>query len=86
MTNMVEATAPTVARASDTYRWTQLAIGVAAMVIVASLVSRSGWRPRVALPSGQWRPAAIGVLAAGLIMFASLVAPDGSQTFIYFQF
>jgi alginate O-acetyltransferase complex protein AlgI len=61
-------------------------IGVAAMLIVASLVGRSGWRPRVALPSGQWRPAAIGVLAAGLIMFASLVAPDGSQTFIYFQF
>src|ERR1700754_973255 len=28
MTEMVEATAPTVARVSDTYRWTQLAIGV----------------------------------------------------------
>jgi hypothetical protein len=61
-------------------------IGVAAMLIVASLVSRSGWRPRAALPSGQWRPAAIGVVAAGLILFASLAAPDGSQTFIYFQF
>src|SRR3954468_11064754 len=41
MTEMVEATAPTVARVSDTYRWTQLAIGVAAMVMIANY--QYGW-------------------------------------------
>src|ERR1700712_405918 len=41
MTDMVEATAPTVARVSDTYRWTQLAIGVAAMVMIANY--QYGW-------------------------------------------
>ena len=41
MTDMVEATAPTAARVSDTYRWTQLAIGVAAMVMIANY--QYGW-------------------------------------------
>ena len=36
MTDMVQATAPTTARVSDTYRWAQLAIGVAAMVMIAN--------------------------------------------------
>jgi len=41
MTDMVQATAPTAARVSDTYRWTQLAIGVAAMVMIANY--QYGW-------------------------------------------
>src|SRR6195256_6896195 len=41
MTDMVEATVPTAARVSDTYRWTQLAIGVAAMVMIANY--QYGW-------------------------------------------
>src|ERR1700746_1236345 len=36
MTEMVHATAPAAARVSDTYRWTQLVIGVAAMVMIAN--------------------------------------------------
>ena len=42
MTDMVQAaTVPTAARVSDTYRWTQLAIGVAAMVMIANY--QYGW-------------------------------------------
>src|ERR1700755_1238401 len=41
MTDMVQATAPTAARVSDTYRWAQLAIGVAAMVMIANY--QYGW-------------------------------------------
>src|SRR5215471_11434563 len=42
MSDMVQATAaPAAARVSDTYRWTQLAIGVAAMVMIANY--QYGW-------------------------------------------
>src|ERR1700759_2503257 len=41
MTDMVHATAPASARVSDTYRWTQLAIGVICMVMIANL--QYGW-------------------------------------------
>src|SRR3954465_897477 len=41
MTDMVEATVPTAARVSDTYRWTQLAIGVLAMGMIANY--QYGW-------------------------------------------
>src|SRR5437667_6344125 len=42
MTEMVQATAaPAAARVSDAYRWTQLAIGVAAMVMIANY--QYGW-------------------------------------------
>ena len=41
MTEMVQATAPTAGRVSDTYRWTQLAIGVTAMVMIANY--QYGW-------------------------------------------
>src|SRR5919201_2508433 len=41
MTDMVQAAAPTAARVSDTYRWAQLAIGVAAMVMIANY--QYGW-------------------------------------------
>src|ERR1700761_9220889 len=41
MTDMVHATATASARVSDTYRWTQLAIGVAAMVMIANY--QYGW-------------------------------------------
>ena len=42
MSDMVQATAaPAAARVSDAYRWTQLAIGVAAMVMIANY--QYGW-------------------------------------------
>jgi MFS transporter, OFA family, oxalate/formate antiporter len=41
MTDMVQATASAAARVSDTYRWTQLVIGVAAMVMIANY--QYGW-------------------------------------------
>ena len=41
MTDMVHGAAPTAGRVSDAYRWTQLAIGVAAMVMIANY--QYGW-------------------------------------------
>src|SRR5881394_3510449 len=41
MTDTVHATAPAVTRVSDAYRWMQLAIGVAAMVMIANY--QYGW-------------------------------------------
>src|SRR5215470_1701671 len=41
MTDMVQARASAAARVSDTYRWTQLVIGVAAMVMIANY--QYGW-------------------------------------------
>ena len=41
MTDMVHGAAPAAARVSDAYRWTQLAVGVAAMVMIANY--QYGW-------------------------------------------
>src|SRR5882757_6098138 len=41
MTDIVHGAAPTAARVSDAYRWTQLAIGVGAMVMIANY--QYGW-------------------------------------------
>jgi len=41
MTDTVRATAPTAVRVSDSFRWTQLAVGVAAMVMIANY--QYGW-------------------------------------------
>jgi MFS transporter, OFA family, oxalate/formate antiporter len=41
MTEMAQAAAPSAARVSDTFRWTQLVIGVAAMVMIANY--QYGW-------------------------------------------
>jgi alginate O-acetyltransferase complex protein AlgI len=60
--------------------------GIALGLVLASLLGRSAWRPRVTLPAGWPRPALTGIGAACVILFASLIAPNGSETFIYFQF
>lgn len=41
MTDAVHGVAPAAARVSDAYRWTQLAIGVGAMVMIANY--QYGW-------------------------------------------
>jgi len=41
MTDMVQTAAPAAARVSDTFRWTQLVIGIAAMVMIANY--QYGW-------------------------------------------
>jgi len=41
MTDTVHATVPAATRVSDAYRWTQLAIGVCAMVMIANY--QYGW-------------------------------------------
>src|SRR5437868_5643086 len=87
MTDMVQATAPTATRVSDTYRWAQLAVGVAAMVMIANY--QYGWTFFV--PDN--RGLAAGITAAGFGAGSALtVAPiqamikdSGFQTtFLYF--
>ena len=41
MTDLVQGAAPTAGRVSDVYRWTQLTIGVLAMVMIANY--QYGW-------------------------------------------
>src|SRR5947209_5980273 len=84
MTDMVEATAPTVARVSDTYRWTQLAIGVAAMVMIANY--QYGWTffvPDIQKKFGwdrasiQWAFTLFGLFEDSLVPVGGwFVAPD----------
>ena len=60
--------------------------GIAAALVIASLVTRSGWRPELSLPAGRWRPVLAGAAAACVILLASVVAPNSREAFIYFQF
>jgi alginate O-acetyltransferase complex protein AlgI len=60
--------------------------GIAAGLVVASLVSRRGWRPRLVLPAQLPRPILIGAVAGLALLIVSVAAPTGREAFIYFQF
>jgi len=60
--------------------------GIAAGLVVASLLSRRGWRPRLVLPAGRSRPILVGAAAGLAILVASMAIPTGREAFIYFQF
>src|SRR5437763_10183211 len=76
MTEMVQAaTAPTAARVSDTYRWTQLAVGVAAMVMIANY--QYGWTffvPDIQKKFG-WDRASIQVAFTLFVLFETWLVP-----------
>ena len=75
MTDMVQATVPTAARVSDTYRWTQLAVGVAAMVMIANL--QYGWTffvPDIQKKFG-WDRAAIQWAFTLFVLFETWLVP-----------
>ena len=60
--------------------------GIAAGLVVATLISRRGWRPRLVLPAGLPRPVLVGAAAGLAILAASMAVPTGREAFIYFQF
>jgi OFA family oxalate/formate antiporter-like MFS transporter len=75
MADMAHATVPTVARASDTYRWTQLVIGVAAMVMIANY--QYGWTffvPDIQKTFG-WDRASIQLAFTLFVLFETWLVP-----------
>src|ERR1700743_2427215 len=75
MTEMVQATAPAAARVSDAYRWTQLTIGVAAMVMIANY--QYGWTffvPDIQKQFG-WDRASIQMAFTLFVLFATWLVP-----------
>src|SRR6201981_2056624 len=77
MTEMVHATAPAAARVSDTYRWTQLVIGVAAMVMIANY--QYGWTffvPDIQKKFG-WDRASIQWAFTLFVLFETWLVPVG---------
>src|ERR1700687_5112222 len=77
MTDTVQGTVPATARVSDAYRWTQLAIGVAAMVMVANY--QYGWTffvPDIQKKFG-WDRASIQGAFTLFVLFESSLVPIG---------
>ena len=75
MTDTVHATVPAAARVSDSYRWMQLAIGVAAMVMIANY--QYGWTLFV-LPIDQkyhWGRASIQVAFTIFVLLETWLVP-----------
>src|SRR5690242_10238752 len=76
MTDTVQgAAAPVAARVSDTYRWTQLAIGVLAMVMIANL--QYGWTffvPGIQKQFG-WDRASIQIAFTLFVLFETWLVP-----------
>jgi alginate O-acetyltransferase complex protein AlgI len=67
-------------------RGTLFVVGTAVALLSTWLVSRYGAWPRLRLPAGGLRPIAFGAAASVVIVVASVAAPEGSETFFYFQF
>src|SRR5881227_800361 len=75
MVDTVQGAAPTTARVSDAYRWTQLAIGVAAMVMIANY--QYGWTffvPDIQKKFG-WDRAAIQWAFTLFVLFETWLVP-----------
>src|SRR5580704_17503257 len=77
MTDTVHGTIPATARVSDAYRWTQLAIGVAAMVMIANY--QYGWTffvPDIQKKFG-WDRASIHWAFTLFVLFETWLVPIG---------
>jgi OFA family oxalate/formate antiporter-like MFS transporter len=75
MTDMVHGAAPSAARVSDAYRWTQLAVGVAAMVMIANY--QYGWTffvPDIQKKFG-WDRASIQLAFTLFVLFETWLVP-----------
>src|SRR5690349_17669599 len=75
MAEMVHATAPVSARVSDTYRWTQLVIGVGAMVMIANY--QYGWTffvPDIQ-KAFKWDRASIQLAFTLFVLFETWLVP-----------
>jgi alginate O-acetyltransferase complex protein AlgI len=71
---------------TQTDRGTLFVVGIAIALLATWLVSRYGFRPRIAFPAGRLRPVAFGAAASLVILFASIAAPGEREVFFYFQF
>src|SRR6266851_8012425 len=75
MTDTVHTTAPATTRVSDAYRWTQLAIGVGAMVMIANY--QYGWTffvPDIQKKFG-WDRASIQIAFTLFVLFETWLVP-----------
>src|SRR4051812_50174177 len=75
MTDTVHGAAPAAARVSDAYRWTQLAVGVAAMVMIANY--QYGWKffvPHIQKKFG-WDRASIQWAFTLFVLFETWLVP-----------
>src|SRR5712671_366898 len=75
MADAVQATVPAIARVSDAYRWTQLAVGVAAMVMIANY--QYGWTffvPDIQKTFG-WDRASIQIAFTLFVLFETWLVP-----------
>jgi MFS transporter, OFA family, oxalate/formate antiporter len=75
MSTTAQTAAPTAARASDAYRWTQLAIGIAAMVMIANY--QYGWTffvPDIQKAFG-WDRASIQLAFTLFVLFETWLVP-----------
>jgi alginate O-acetyltransferase complex protein AlgI len=61
-------------------------IGTAAALLLTWIVSREGWWPVLRMPTWRLRPVALGAAASIAIVLATAAAPQGNETFFYFQF
>jgi alginate O-acetyltransferase complex protein AlgI len=61
-------------------------MGTAAALLLTWIASREGWWPSLRMPSTRLRPIVLGAAASIVIVVASAAAPQGNETFFYFQF
>ena len=61
-------------------------MGTAAALLLTWIASREGWWPSLRIPATRLRPVALGAAASIAIVVASAAAPQGNETFFYFQF
>jgi alginate O-acetyltransferase complex protein AlgI len=61
-------------------------MGTAAALLLTWIASREGWWPSLRIPTTRLRPVALGAAASIAIVVASAAAPQGNETFFYFQF
>jgi alginate O-acetyltransferase complex protein AlgI len=61
-------------------------VGTAVALLLTWIASREGWWPALRMPTWRLRPVALGTAVSIAIVLASAAAPQGNETFFYFQF
>jgi alginate O-acetyltransferase complex protein AlgI len=71
---------------TQSVRGSLFVLGMAAALLLTWIASREGWWPNLRIPTTRLRPVALGAAASIAIVVASAAAPQGNETFFYFQF
>jgi alginate O-acetyltransferase complex protein AlgI len=61
-------------------------VAAAAALLLSWIASREEWWPKLRMPTWRLRPVALGAAASIAIVIATAAAPQGNETFFYFQF